>query len=237
MTTVDLEFWKDNRGQITHGPTTTLVDRTLDFIRSQLPCWRDDADRPVERAEDNLNLQLCDYLDRSARFSFPEVRFSREEPQTGRRSVDLAAKPVLRAVIRGREYTIYQAFLVIEGKRLPAPSTEREREYVSGGERTTGGIQRFKLGVHGAELHVAALVAYVQNGSPNDWCSTVNGWILDLVGTTSDGCTWEAHEVLNLLEQDDELGIIISRSSHGRTGVPSGTTIDMVHFWIAMKMG
>lgn len=58
--------------------------------------------------------------------------------------------------------------MVIECKRLPTPGgKDREREYVSGFHANgspTGGIQRFKLGLHGGQVHDAAMIGYVVNG-------------------------------------------------------------------------
>ena len=43
----------------------------------------------------------------------------------------------------------------MEGKRLPTPGSGREREYVASatGEKPGGGVQRFKLGLHGAATY------------------------------------------------------------------------------------
>ena len=63
-------------------------------------------------------------------------------------------------------HTIYDPFLVFEGKRLPAPVVSREREYVIGGAKKSGGIRRFKLGLHGAQQTTAAMVGYIQKSDP-----------------------------------------------------------------------
>jgi hypothetical protein len=82
----------------------------------------------------------------------------------------------------GRTYrTIYDPFLVFEGKRLPAPSKAREREYVSGGTAYSGGIQRFKRGLHGATVEQAAIVGYVQDDGFAQWLTRINSWISDEV--------------------------------------------------------
>jgi len=131
-------------GQITSGINqgNTLALKTIDFVRRQLPAWRDDSDRPDERSENKLNMQLCKFLDSYARNNFPMVRFDHEEYQAGHRSVDFSASPVKTTVIGVRQYTIYDPILVLECKRLPAPPPQdREREYVTGGiERKSGGF-------------------------------------------------------------------------------------------------
>ena len=121
-------------GQITTGiDQNTLAFKTIHFVRAQLPIWRDDLERPYEQSENKLNLQLCKFLDSCARNDFPMVRFDHEEYQSDCRSVDLAASSVETTVIGARQHTIYDPVLVIECKRLPAPSYDCEKEYVTGG--------------------------------------------------------------------------------------------------------
>ena len=96
-------------GQLTTGidqTTSTLVLKTITFVRQQLPAWRHDPDRTDEQSENKLNLQLCKFLDSRARNDFPMVRFDHEEYQTGRRSVDLSASPVETMVIGAQMYAI-----------------------------------------------------------------------------------------------------------------------------------
>jgi hypothetical protein len=235
---VDFDSRHNPQGRLGHGPEMTLAERTIEFIRSQLPEWRDDPDRPDEEGEDLLNVQLCDYLDCSARLGFPMVRFSREEPQVGKRKVDLAAKPAMSAMIHGRVYTKYEPFLAIEGKRLPAPKTDREREYVTGGQKTTGGIQRFKLGAHGSYHTKAVLVGYIQREDGTYWWRTINGWIADLVtGDTADGCEWDDSDRLQRLNVDPATGIASCSSNHRRSGDAVTRHIALDHLWVAMNRG
>ena len=76
--------------------------------------------------------------------------FHHEEFQTGRRRIDLSVKTEQVIIAGTRKFTKYDPYLVIEGKRLPAPTKDREMEYVTGGQEISGGLQRFKLGLHGA---------------------------------------------------------------------------------------
>ncbi|MCI0613680.1 hypothetical protein L0244_11890, partial [bacterium] len=143
-------------GEIKFGIDQDTLDmKTIGFVREQLPEWRDDPDRSAEQSEDKLNLQLCKFLDSRARNAFPMVRFDHEEYQSDRRRVDLSASSVETIPIRARLHSIYDPILVFECKRLPAPSHDREKEYVTGGiQHKNGGIQRFKLRLHGADLDI-----------------------------------------------------------------------------------
>src|SRR5205807_4517122 len=103
--------------RISEGPTDALIERTLEFVRAELATWRDDSDRAREEAEERLNAQLCKYLNVAASHRFPMVLFSHEEKQTGTRRVDMSALPRSRGFIGQTHHTIYEPFLVFEGKR------------------------------------------------------------------------------------------------------------------------
>ncbi len=216
-------------------PQAASVAETIAFVQRQIPKWRDDPDRPDEVSEDKLNLHLCDFLDTHARISYPMVRFTREEPQTGRRKVDLAAKPSEPTVIDARPHSIYDPFLVLEGKRLPAPSQDRMREYVSGYSEVTGGIQRFKLGLHGSRLDVAVMIGYVQAETSDHWWSEINGWILELTGGISqDHCKWDQSEHLGRLNKEPNR-TACCESKHGRKSGCNSAEIKLVHLWVEMN--
>lgn len=229
---------RGNIERITSGISPdTLALKTIDFVRQQLPAWRDDPHRALEKSENKLHLQLCKFLDSQTRSSFPMVRFDHEEYQASRRSIDLSASLVQTSYLKVGLYTIYDPILVLEGKRLPAPSSEREKEYVTGTKPNirTGGIQRFKLGLHGARLNLSAMIGYVQDRSVRDWHDKINEWILELVaGTLVDGCDWNADETLELLEEDVAKGVVRYRSVHTRTGIVESNEITLHHLWIAM---
>lgn len=227
-----------SRGKITSGITRekTLALSTINFVCEQLPNWRDDPDRPEETSEDMLNVQLCKFLDSRARQAFPMVRFDREEPQYGRRRVDLAASPVEATIIGAKLHTIYDPFLVFEGKRLPAPSFDREKEYVTGLDKRTGGIQRFKLGLHGAAMDLAAMIGYIQERSPREWYDKINKWIMELCdGTILDVCVWNEGEILQLMDEELSKSIASYKSVHGRNSAKASNKIIIIyHLWITM---
>ena len=207
-------------------------------MEEQLPFWRDDPNRPDEQSENKLNLHLCKFLDAKARNDFPMIRFDHEEYQFDRRSVDVSASPVTEITIGARLYTIYDPVIVFECKRLPAPSPDREKEYVTGGiKHTKGGIQRFKLGLHGADHDIAAMIGYIQKRSASEWHTEINKWILELSrGITADACVWERSEILEKLEENSSIGIAKYRSTHNRSGSAKSSKILIRHLWITMHM-
>lgn len=75
----------------------------------------------------------------------------------------------------------YTCIFFVEAKRLPKYKTESEEEYIVGessGGSPSGGIQRYKLGIHGCyNLHHNGIIAYVENKSVVEWLSIVNSKI------------------------------------------------------------
>jgi hypothetical protein len=224
------------RGEISEGPTDALIERTLEFVHTELAGWRDDPDRAPEEAEERLNAQLCKYLNVAASHRFPMVLFSHEEKQTATRRVDMSAIPISGGFIGQTYHTIYDPFLVFEGKRLPAPSHSREREYVTGGTKKSGGIQRFKLALHGAQQKTAAIIGYVQTGNLESWHSLINHWIRELASdTTAVDEKWFVDEQLADLAADHALHIASASSLHRRNELAISPEIRIRHLWVVMQ--
>ena len=205
-------------------------------MRTELAGWRDDPNRAPEEAEERLNAQFCKYLNVAATHRFPMVLFSHEEKQTGTRRVDMSALPISGGFIGQMYHTIYDPFLVFEGKRLPAPSRSREREYVTGGVKKSGGIQRFKLGLHGAQQTTAAMIGYIQKSNVESWRSLINRWIRELAtDTTALGEKWSVDELLTDLASDHALQIASASSVHKRSEIAISPEIRIRHLWIVMQ--
>lgn len=146
----------------------------------------------------------------------------------------MSVTPVEKTVLGVRNYTKYEPVLVIECKRLPAPSADREKEYVIRAEpkKKSGGIQRFKLGLHAGQFDIAAMVGYVQKGTFQDRHYQINQWISKMAGhSTPDGCVWTAKERLNPIEEDMTNKTAKCSSVHKRS---SNNEIVIHHLWIAM---
>ncbi len=228
-------------GRISFGPVDEdgLVPRTLEFIRQQLPAWRDDPRRPKKVAEKGLNSSLCLFLGNSAKTHLPMVLFQHETLQTAGRTVDIGAHPAEEGTTIGtRCFSIYAPFLVVECKRLPTPGGKvREREYVSGFHSNgspTGGIQRFKLGLHGGQVEVAAMIGYVEKHDFNHWHNEINQWIVQLVGASvPDGTTWTRSDQLSKLDQS-LVTTASCDSEHSRIGNVISPVIQLRHIWVRM---
>lgn len=218
-------------GRLSPGAINTdLIEQTIGFIWDSLIPWRSAPGRTSSAGEEDLNGDFHDFLSARAAECFPMVFFRHEQRQEGRRRVDLSVKPLRPTTIRGMLYSWNDAFLVIEGKRLPAPSRDREREYVTGGEKHSGGIQRFKLGLHGKDHETAILLGYMQEGTLQEWHLRISDWISELIGSHPE--TWSGREGLSELELSD--GAIRARchSVHTRPASYKQRDIQLRHFWI-----
>lgn len=213
-------------GSVTSGiPRGAFVDSIVEFVRGVLAEWRDDPLRPHADAEVPLNAQLCKYLNVRARHAFPMVAFNHEERQEAQRSVDLSVTYATPGA------DIYEPILVIEGKRLPAPAKSREREYLTGQAKRSGGVQRFKLALHGAARTRGMIVAYLQGDTAASWLETLNGWIRELAREPrNEHDAWNDDDLLrDFAEHSDHTARC--DSDHART---SGDRVRLHHAWVEM---
>lgn len=218
-------------------PPGQVKDFLLDFVADELPHWRDRFDRPAAVAEDKLTELLCDHLNNAARHKpgLDHFRFHAEAADQGNpgRSIDLAAKPLgANLIIEGRRHSIFDTILPIECKRLPTPrgSDRDPREYVYSDKKSTGGIQRFKEGHHGALHKVAGMIGYVQDDDVVTWVGKVKGWISDLATAGAPG--WTLEDLPRLDHEDSARKTALLSSTHTRK-VPLDD-IEIRHLWVQM---
>nr|VFK31357.1 MAG: hypothetical protein BECKMB1821G_GA0114241_10829 [Candidatus Kentron sp. MB]VFK34712.1 MAG: hypothetical protein BECKMB1821I_GA0114274_10819 [Candidatus Kentron sp. MB]VFK76960.1 MAG: hypothetical protein BECKMB1821H_GA0114242_10868 [Candidatus Kentron sp. MB] len=223
-----------------HLPRTARY-ALLDFIADELPRWRDHPGREPEIAEVALTSQLRRHLNSAARIStawnwIRFIQFGTEDPDETKpgRTIDLTSEPCgVVLFIEGRRHTQFDTLLPIECKRLPTPKGKDrdKREYVVSAKGSTGGIQRFKFGHHGAAHRVAGMIAYVQERTSDHWLKQVNGWIGELAKETDSG--WSASDTLQTLK-DYPAAEVVCRlcSRHKRQN--GREAIDLRHLWIKM---
>ena len=224
-------------GADVHLPATSLYG-LLDFITHELPRWRDRADRKRETSETSLTSQLCAHLNsatrRSGGWDFLQFRVEEPDEQSRGRKIDLVPAPCDATVwVEGRRHVDFDPLLPIECKRLPTPKDHErdEREYVTNRHASTGGIQRFKAGHHGAGHRLGAMIAYVQDETRMVWNTRVAEWIKGLVEAGQTG--WTAQDLLHLVHDDETQRLAVFRSSHTRDN--SLPEIELRHMWIEMN--
>lgn len=217
--------------------TGEWLSSLLEFIAAALPAWRDDPARTAVHGETRLTAQLCARLNSLTRHSpgWDILQFRREEPDDtdARRAVDLVAAPRGEIIwLAGREYNEYQTLLPIECKRLPTPlgADRDEREYLISQYTSTGGIQRFKEGHHGAGHLRAAMIGYIQDGDVHHWVQQIDAWIDAIVAEPTHG--WSADDKLALIQNYASERVAALRSRHNRQCGLQPIRID--HLWIEM---
>lgn len=218
-----------------HLQATSLYE-LLDFIARELPIWRNRPEREPKTSETRLTSQLCGHLNSAARLSdgWDFLQFRTEEPdeEAKSRTIDLIAAPCAATVwIDGRCSYDMETLLPIECKRLPTPVGDKrdEREYVYSGKATTGGIQRFKAGHHGARHNIGAMIGYVQENDHMYWYGRIGEWIAELEKALPD---WSTKDALIPEFTDEATGLATYISQHARSGnLPE---IKLRHLWITM---
>jgi hypothetical protein len=217
-----------------HRPATWLA-ALIDFIAEQLPLWRDRSDRPRVEGETLLTAQLCAHLNSAARKSagWDVLQFRMEEPDAVKRSrrIDLAPAPAGETIwIEGRRYSDFDPLVPIECKRLPTPvgAGRDKREYLRVSKGSTGGIQRFKAGHHGAAHTQGAMIAYVQAEGLASWVKRIDVWIRALVRASVAG--WTADDRLRLDRHYPGRRVAVLTSEHQREHGLAG--IALRHLWI-----
>jgi hypothetical protein len=223
-------------GRDLHLPAT-FRNELVNFIADQLPRWRDRKERKISLAETTLTSDLCAHLNSAARHSmgWDLLQFRTEVPDEKHagRKIDLTPSTCAATVwIEGRRHTDFDSLFPIECKRLPTPKGKKrdEREYVISRYSSTGGLQRFKAGHHGATHTFGAMIGYIQEGTAAVWSQRVAGWIGELVGSIPSD--WSVKDLLHLDRQVESLGLAVLRSWHTReNGLP---VIELHHLWVEM---
>lgn len=207
------------------------------FIWNELPKWRDDPSRPAQTGETLLTSQLCAYLNSAARKSrgwdFLQFRVEEADETVKSRKLDLTPAPSGTTVwIDGREYSQYATLLPIECKRLPTPvgPTRDEREYLFSAHSSSGGVQRFKSGHHGAAHSVGALIAYIQEQDLDYWMEMTERWLKGIVEERVPGWT-ESDGLFSKCRSKDAQTAVL-RSDHCRNNDLS--PIRLYHLWVVM---
>lgn len=211
----------------------------VSFIERELLLWRQRPEIAQVEGEPCLNQSLCLHLDRASRHRFDSIRFLQEPIQSTGRNADIGVLPVNAIVVEGIGYQDYEQLLPIECKRLPTPRGSRrsDLEYVHGlpGQRT-GGIERFKLGLHGRENWHGLMIAYVQATSFAHWRTTINTRLAEMAADGSTARLWSPAEALSACESPANLEVARFKSQHRRLQPPCcSAQVDMEHLWVRMN--
>lgn len=143
--------------------------------------------------------------------------------------IDLAiwARDDCQIVLNGVRYSGGQRFLALEAKRLPTPGTGREREYLAG-ER--GGVERFKRGLHAADLTTIGIIGYVQRHEFGHWQNRINEWVDELIAASTPTLPWDEQDKLRLESTNTRLAQHLSKSLR----VSDHQRLTIRHIWVQL---
>jgi hypothetical protein len=181
--------------------------------------------------EDGLTQRLVMELER--RTGARPYFFTREymeddnDGRSPRTDVAVVARDGGGCVVNGVSWAGAKRFLALEAKRLPTPGTGREREYLSGEQ---GGVARFKLGRHAAELNTVGIIGYVQRHAFGHWFDTINRWVEELIASSKPELPWDDSDKLQMEEALPRLARL--RSSHLR--VADRQRLSIRHIWVQL---
>ena len=221
-------------GQLTHGiELDTSITSVVEFIEVHFAHFREKVKGEITTSEKSLTDKLCKYFNRNAGNSPFYFHHENVENHSTGKSPQVDIGTVSRCeqiIIGGRSYNEWDSFFSIEAKRLPTPGQNREKEYVIGQDKPSGGIERFKKRIHGKDLKYAAVIGYIQKEDSNHWFLKINDWIGELMSSAPD--LWKEDD--KLIKQDSKLSGIDNYVSKNFRSVVEGQEdfISLFHFWI-----
>jgi len=190
------------------GGTGTLLGPSLnaqfnmvvEFVKTHLPQFAESVLNANIYNENSLNSRLSRFITNAAtqEIFFAERESMEDETRGNSPAADIGI--YLKVEDTGIDPPLITVF---EGKRLTKKlPNKRRREYVIGhkeGEKDIhcGGIERFKLAIHGGKLNNAGMIGYIQDGTPDSWKEKVNTWMCDLCSQSFDPA-WSEREQLTL---------------------------------------
>jgi hypothetical protein len=203
-----------------------IIEKIINFVYEHLSIWRDRLISPYNKNENELTADLSKLLNIYARNKNLPFIISHQEHQGKKRTIDISVYPY-------NEEIYDEIIIVFECKRLTEDiSGKRKDEYVTGHKKTSGGIQRFKLEVHGQCREIVGMIGYMQTGTFQDWKNKINCYIVGLSRKPDENdLIWNIDEQLTTIKHDNEKKRYHAKSIHRRK---TKSNITIHHLWIDM---
>lgn len=228
---------KGNSGRISSGiEVDASILAVLDFLETHLPSFANKNKGRTAYNEKGLTEKLIILLNRkliAEPFFFHNDKM--EDNQKGNSpSVDIGVlSKETSIIIKERKYSEDDAFFRIEAKRLSHLGQKREKEYLlgrleNGKYKDTGGIERFKKGIHGRNLDYGGVIGYLQKEDFTYWHNTINTWIDELI--IINPAFWKEDDKLEKMYFKNHLSKL--RSQNIRMSGDNTDTIELFHFWV-----
>ena len=213
------------------GPSpSTQFNLVVDLVKQSLPLLAASAMKDSIHSEDGLNSLLSLFISKAARkedLPFIVQHQSMEElTRGGSPAPDIGIHlDIVDDVDPPPRITVF------EGKRLTTSlGLQRRKEYVIGHDEKgkhipCGGIERFKLSIHGRELNHAAMIGYIQENTPGNWHGQINSWILEL-SQQQEAPKWSEVEQLTPIATRGRI------SESASVVYRQADTLHLTHLWI-----
>jgi hypothetical protein len=207
-------------------------DAVLDAIENGLGELAQREELRTIENEKGITNRLCKILN-CHRLVYFHHEGMQDESKGASPTVDIEAVTKTATVFEARSYAKEETLMAIEAKRLPSPPPKsREREYLVGSKRKNGGVERFKLGIHGSNAAAWTMLAYVQKPDFTTWHQRVNSWIEEIASNSSLWGLWETSEKLEGVTQRATTARYRSRHKRRRNG--SSELIEITHLWVSL---
>jgi hypothetical protein len=224
-------------GTLTGPIPNTQFKRVIDFLIMYLPEFSENVSKTNIYNENGLNSRLSRFITNAAKQKqevfFAEKEIMEDETCGNSPRVDIGIYLYVDDI--GIDPPLITVF---EGKRLTNQlQKNRRREYVIGYEEkgkhiACGGIERFKLGIHGAKLkkNCAGMIGYIQDGTAENWQQKINTWIGDLSTQFYDPA-WSIQEQLKHQKNNERLSEYSSIVNRAKS------ELYLTHLWIDLSPG
>lgn len=225
------------------GPEDSCsIMMVVKFVERNLETFSKECSGSSVVNEKGLTQRLCILLNQQARLGCFPFLFEKEYMEIPERgdspSVDIGVITQSRegVCVQSRWYSNKESFFSMEAKRLDDISTARQREYLVGRKengkyRDCGGVERFKMGIHGKGLQYCALIGYVQKYDFNYWYRTINSWIDESIADcNSSTISWDEGDKLVIIDNanQDNRAVAQFRSRNSR----EDGFVDLFHLWV-----
>lgn len=209
----------------------THFQKVVAMVKDALPYFANSSLEEGIKNEKALNGKLIRFIDKIA-YHQGLSYFVESEPMEDEKNGASSAPDIGIYLQTDNMADDLSKITVFEAKRLSSNGIfkKRHREYVCGHEKRgkyieCGGIERFKLSLHGRDINYAGMIGYVQDGDFDTWLTRINEWICEL-SRTPDRVAWSEEEQLILVEDGHQ--VMQSKSMVYRTD----DQLHLTHLWV-----
>lgn len=219
------------------GPeANSTIMNVVTFVEKHLSQFAKKYAGSSIKNENGLNQELCFLLNYYARIECCFFIFQNEAMEDVEKGNSPRVDFGVRVLpVNSEFYNTQESFFAMEAKRLCQTGKAREKEYLIGREKDgkynlCGGVERFKMAIHGKNLRYGAVIGYVQAYDFHYWQRTIDGWIDELIAGKIFSCSyWSEKDKLQLLNQTASTAKYCSENSR------QNGSIILFHLWVNLN--